>query len=288
MRRAPEVQDQPSLTAYRVALSRAAHQIFDRPPVLEDPVALAIVGKPGVAQVRAAALRYHLPPARYLRAFLVARSCVAEEALAEAVRRGVRQYVVLGAGLDTFAYRNPYAATLLRVFEVDHPATQAWKRRQLAAAGIAPPGSLTFVSVDFERETLPQRLASAGFRAAEPAFFSWLGVTMYLSRAAVVGTLGYVASLPAGSGIVLDYAVPPATLSLIPRVVVRAVMQWVAAAGEPWKCFFEPRELALELRALGFRQLDDLRPEQLNARFFSNRADGLRVGGVGRVMSARF
>lgn len=280
------MQDQPSLTAYRVALSRAAHQIFDRPVVLEDPVALAIVGERGAAQVRAAALRHHLLPARYLRAFLVARSRVAEEALAEVVRRGVRQYVVLGAGLDTFAYRNRYPATLLRVFEVDHPATQAWKRRQLAGAHLALPESLTFVPVDFERETLPQRLASAGFRAAEPAFFSWLGVTMYLTRAAVRGTLGYVASLPAGSGIVFDYAVPPATLSLIRRVVVRAVMRRVAAAGEPWKSFFDPRELAVELRALGFRQLDDLGPEQLNTRFFGNRADGLRVGGLGRVMSA--
>lgn len=279
--------DRPSLTAHRVALSRAAHQIFDRPPVLEDPVALAIVGEAGVAQIRAAALRYHLPPARYLRAFLVARSRIAEEALAEAVRRSVRQYVVLGAGLDTFAYRNPYSATQLRVFEVDHPATQAWKRRQLAAARLALPDSLSFVSVDFEGETLPERLSGAGFRATEPAFFSWLGVTMYLTRTAVLEVLGYVAGLAAGSGIVFDYVVPPAQLTLMRRVVVRAVSGAVAAAGEPWKSFFEPRELGVELRSLGFRQLEDLGPAQLNARFFSQRADRLRVGGVGRVMSAR-
>jgi methyltransferase (TIGR00027 family) len=282
------VKDQSSLTAHRVALSRAAHQIFDRPPVLEDPVALAIVGEAGVAQIRAAALRYHLPPARYLRAFLVARSRIAEETLAEAVRRGVRQYVVLGAGLDTFAYRNPYSVTQLRIFEVDHPATQAWKRRQLAAARLAIPEPLTFVSVDFESETLPQQLTRAGFRADEPAFFSWLGVTMYLTRAAVLEVLGYVAGLAVGSGIVFDYVVPPATLDLIRRVVVRTVSGAVAAAGEPWKSFFEPRELGVELRSRGFSQLEDLGPEQLNARFFSRRADGLRVGGVGRVMSARF
>lgn len=281
------MRDRASLTAHSVALSRAAHQIFDRPPVFADPVALAIVGEAGVAQIRAAALRYHLPPARYLRAFLVVRSRVAEQALAEAVRRGVRQYVVLGAGFDTFAYRNPYSATQLRVFEVDHPATQASKRRQLAAGGIAVPESLTFVSVDFEGESLPERLAGAGFCAAAPAFFSWLGVTMYLTRAAVLEVLGYVGGLAAGSGIVFDYLVPPGQLSLMRRVVVRAVSRAVAAAGEPWKSFFEPRELAIELRSRGFRQLDDLGPEQLNEQFFSQRGDGFRVGGVGRVMSAR-
>jgi len=281
------VKDQPSRTAWRVALSRAAHQIFDRPPVLEDPIALAIVGERGLAQIRAAALRYKPSPSRYLRAFLVARSRVAEEALADSVRHGVRQYVVLGAGLDTFAYRNPYPASELRVFEVDHPATQALKRRQLAAASLAPPASLVFVPVDFERERLPERLESAGFRAAEPAFFSWLGVTMYLSRAAALGTLGFIARLPEGSGVVFDYALPPATLSLVRRVVQRAVMRRVAAAGEPWKSFFDPRELAAELRSLGFRQLEDLGPEAINARYFSERLDGLRVGGLGHIISAR-
>ena len=184
------MKDQPSLTAWRVALERAAHQIFDRPRVLEDPVALAIVGERGVAEIRGAALRYGLPPSRYLRAFLVARSRVAEEALAAALSCGVRQYVVLGAGLDTFAYRNPYPTSALKVFEVDHPATQEWKRRQLAAAGLAIPESLTFVPVDFESEALAARLSSAGFRAGEPAFFSWLGVTMYLTRTPVLDTIG--------------------------------------------------------------------------------------------------
>lgn len=281
------MREQPSVTAYRVALSRAAHQILDRPPVLADPVALAMVGERGVGEIRAMPLRFELPVARRLRAFLVARSRFAEETLAAAVRRGVQQYVVLGAGLDTFAYRNPYPAAQLRVFEVDHPATQAWKRRQLAAAGLALPESVRFVSVDFESQSLPERLADAGFRAAEPTFFSWLGVTMYLTRAAVFATLGYVARLPAGSGVVFDYAVPPATLSLIRRVVLHAVMRRVAAAGEPWKSFFDPPGLARELRELGFRQLEDLGPEQLNARFFDDRGDGLRVGGLGRLMSAR-
>ncbi|MDE2137710.1 MAG: class I SAM-dependent methyltransferase, partial [Gammaproteobacteria bacterium] len=255
--------------------------------VLEDPVALAIVGAAAVAAIRAAPLRYRLAPARYLRAFLVARSRVAEDALAQAVRRGVRQYVVLGAGLDTFAYRNPYPADLLSVFEVDHPATQAWKRRQLEAAGIVVPGPLRFVPSDFESGRLPQQLESAGLRADAPAFFSWLGVSMYLTRAAIGATLGYVAGLPRGSGIVFDYAVPPESLGPVRRLAVRALMQWVAAAGEPWKTFFEPRELASELRALGLAECEDLGPEELNARFFAGRGDGLRTGALGRVMYAR-
>src|SRR5215472_8729312 len=227
--------NRPSVTARAVAMLRAAHQLYDHPTVLDDPVALAILGPETRKTLRSRRRRLLTGLSRRLRAFLVARSRVAEDALAEAVTRDVRQYVILGAGLDTFAYRNPYPATQLRVFEVDHPATQAWKRRQLAAAGVALPESLTFVPVDFESQSLAERLADAGLRAAEPVFFSWLGVTMYLTRAAVLATLDYVAQLPAGSGIVFDYAVPPATLSLIRRVVVHAVMRRVAAAGEPWK-----------------------------------------------------
>ena len=281
------MRDAPSHTAYRVAVSRAAHQLLDEPRVLEDPIALAIVGAAAVAAIRAAPLRYRLPPARYLRAFLVARSRVAEEALAHAVRRGVRQYVVLGAGLDTFAYRNPYPAEDLTVFEVDHPATQAWKRAQLETAGIALPPSLRFVAVDFETQQIGEPLAAAGLRAGEPAFFSWLGVSMYLTRAAIGATLRYVAGLPRGSGIVFDYAVPPAGLSPVRRLVVHALLKRVAAAGEPWKTFFEPRALAAELRALGLSELEDLGPEELNARFFGERSDGLRTGALGRVMCAR-
>jgi methyltransferase (TIGR00027 family) len=129
-------EDRPSLTAYRVALSRAAHQLFDDPRVLDDPLALRIIGTQGAEELRSNRHRCAATPGRYLRAFVVARSRLAEDLLADAVQRGVRQYVVLGAGLDTFAYRNPYPVSLLEVFEVDHPATQAWKRRLLAAAGL--------------------------------------------------------------------------------------------------------------------------------------------------------
>jgi methyltransferase (TIGR00027 family) len=281
-------RDRPSLTAQRVALARAAHQLYDHPKVLDDPVALRIIGASGTAGIRAHRARFDLRSARYLRAFVVARSRVAEDALAASVARGVRQYVILGAGLDTFAYRNPYPAARLRVFEVDHPATQAWKQRSLAAAAIGIPESLTFVPIDFETETLAARLQEADFRTDVPAAFSWLGVTVYLSRAAVMDTLRYVATaLPRGSGVVFDYAVPLASVSFLRRLMVRALMHRVAAAGEPWKTFFDPRTLAGELRALGFAHLEDLGPEELNGRFFEGRADALEVGRLGRVLSAR-
>src|SRR5262249_34463279 len=178
--------DRPSATAYRVAMRRAAHQILDRPVVLDDPIALRIIGTRGAEQIRADPRRYDSSFGRALRLFLVARSRCAEDALAAAVAAGVRQYVVLGAGVDTFAYRNPYASEQLRVFEVDMPATQAWKRDLLGRTRIGEPASLTFVPVDFERQALPEQLRAAGFREDQPACFSWLGVSMYLTRDAVL------------------------------------------------------------------------------------------------------
>src|SRR4051795_1405761 len=168
-------EGQGSRTADRVAERRAAHQVRDRPLVLDDPIALRVI-RPEVAHE----LRTN-PPMReatkrgpYLRAFFVMRSRFAEDELAKAVADGVRQYVVLGAGFDTFAYRNPFPE--LRVFEVDHPDTQAVKRRRLADAGIEIPASLTFVSIDFNTTALADALRASGFDDSQPAFFSWLGV----------------------------------------------------------------------------------------------------------------
>jgi methyltransferase (TIGR00027 family) len=277
--------DRPSLTALRVAMSRAAHQLFDDPLVLEDPVALQVIGSAREAQVRAARRRFDATLARFLRAFLVARSRVAEGALAASVRRGVGQYVILGAGLDTFAYRSPYRASTLRVFEVDYPTTQAFKRRQLAAAGIAIPEGLTFVPIDFETQSLADRLREARFRSDQQAFFSWLGVSMYLTRAAVMSTLEYIAALPQGSGVVFDYATALPNPSR-PSFLRRVLMRRVAAVDEPWKTFFDPPALEAALRTLGFAHTTDLGPDELNTRFFSGRRDQLRVGGLAHVMSA--
>ena len=278
--------DQPSTTAYRVAMRRAAHQLLDRPVVLEDPIALRIVGPRGAAAIRENPRRFDSAFGRALRLFLVARSRCAEDALAHAVAAGVRQYVVLGAGLDTFAYRNPHPPERLRVFEVDMPATQAWKREMLGRTKIEPPVSLTFVPVDFETQSLPEQLRAAGFRENEPAFFSWLGVTMYLTRDAVMGTLRYVAQRPAGSGVTFDYMTPPHKLPWLRRIGFHLVARRVAKAGEPWKTWFDAGQLALELRATGFSRLEDLDGPGLNERYFGGRERRLGGASAGRVMTA--
>src|SRR5204862_4639541 len=145
------------------------------------------------------------PAQRSMRLFVAARSRFSEETMAACVARGVRQVVILGAGLDTFSLRNPHAG--VTVYEVDYPATQAWKRERLAQAGVALPPSLTFASVDFERQSLADGLAAAGFRSDRPAYFQWLGVTPYLTREAIVATLDFVAAIK-GAEIVFDYAEP--------------------------------------------------------------------------------
>jgi methyltransferase (TIGR00027 family) len=267
-----------SKTALGVAIRRAAHQIMDRPPVLDDPIAVPLVG-PGYPRHMERAMHR---VARDFRAFMAVRSRYVEDKLAEAVADGVRQYVVLGAGLDTFAYRNPFP--LLRVFEVDFPATQEWKKAMLRNASIDLPGGLTFVPLDFERQTLVEGLAEAGFDAELPAFFGWLGVIPYLTLEAFRATLGAVGQLPLGSGVGFDYALAPETLTPAGRTAFDALAGRVAAAGEPFQLFFTPDALESELRRAGFHRFEQLNSEQLNEIYFKERADGLRLSAVGLGM----
>jgi methyltransferase (TIGR00027 family) len=276
-----------SRTAQRVALRRAAHQLLDSPPVFADPLALRIIGGRERAALEAdpAALDARRWD-RSLRAFVAARSRYVEDELADFVAAGGRQYVVLGAGLDTFAYRNPHPQ--LRVFEVDYPATQEWKRERLDAAGIALPSSLVFAGVNFETDALSEKLRDAGLDAQAPAFCSWLGVVPYLGAQAVMETLRWVARLPAPSSVVFDYAVPPATLGTVERAAFNAVAARVAAAGEPWQTFFDPARLAGDLIEAGFRTATDLGPEAINRRYYEARTDGLKVSGsLGHLMKAQ-
>jgi methyltransferase (TIGR00027 family) len=271
-----------------VAIRRAAHQIFDRPKVLDDPIALSIVGWAAEAELRASTSRLEGRAARYLRAFMVVRSRYAEDELAKAAARGARQFVILGAGLDTFAYRNPYGESELRVFEVDHPATQSWKQERLAAAKIPIPASVRYAPVDFERQSLADGLQQAGFDARVTTFFSWLGVTPYLTADALNATLRFVAGTPAGGGVVFDYGVARGCLNWKHKLAFDYLSRRVAAAGEPFRTFFEPAALAAELRRIGFSWMEDLGETEINGRYFRERADGLRVGGgLGRLMSAQ-
>jgi methyltransferase (TIGR00027 family) len=269
-------------------MRRAAHQILDHPKVFEDPIALRIVGAESASALQADPQSLERTPLdRYLRAFMVARSRFAEDELARAIARGARQYVVLGAGLDTFAYRNPYPEAELRVFEVDHPNTQAWKRERLGEAGISIPKALTFAPVNFETQTLEEGLRQAGFDVREGTFFSWLGVTPYLTRDAIDATLGFIASRPGGSGVVFDYAMSPSLLSPAQLWVFDAMAKRVAAAGEPWQTYFDPSALAADLKAMGFTQVEDVDAAALNERYFRDRADGLQIGSLAHLMNAR-
>jgi len=269
-----------SKTALGVAIRRAAHQLVDRPPVLDDPIALRLVGSGYPRHMERAMHRV----ARDFRAFMAVRSRYVEDRLGEAVALGVRQYVILGAGLDTFAYRNPFP--WLRVFEVDFPATQEWKKAMLAQACIDVPAGLTFVPLDFEHQTLAEGLAASGFDVGMPAFFGWLGVIPYLTLEAFRATLGAIAQLPAGSGVGFDYALAPECLSPAGRTAFVALAGRVAAAGEPFQLFFTPATMEEELRRAGFHCFEQRNSEQLNEFYFKDRADGLKLSVVGLGMLA--
>jgi methyltransferase (TIGR00027 family) len=274
----------PSRTALRVALRRAAHQIYDPPPhVLEDPIAVPILGPEYAADLHKTATKLHKPFSAALRAFLVARSRYAEDQLATAVADGVTQYVLLGAGLDTFAYRNPHPS--LRVFEVDHPATQQWKRDLLQKNAIPIPPTLTFAPVDFERESLPTQLERAGFNPQAPTFYAWLGVVPYLTLPAFRATINFIAQSAPGSGLVLDYSQPRVALPFLEQLAWDSLASRVQLAGEPFQLFFTPKEIAAELTA--FYSLEDLDSSEINARYFPHPHRNLQArGSAGRLLSA--
>ena len=277
----------PSTTARRVAVSRAAHQLWHHPLLMEDPVALRLLDGATRSGLERGGLQKYSRVARSLRAFLVARSRFAEDQLAQSLARGVRQYVVLGAGMDTFAYRNPHPATALRVWEVDHPGTQAYKRGQLAAAGIAVPPNTMYVPIDFRTQSLQEQLLLHGFDLHAPSFFSWLGVTMYLKPATVLETLRFVAqATPVGSGIALDYVPPFDQQPWFKRPALHLLARYVAALGEPFQGFFDPAELGQALRDMGFETVVDWDSATINQQYFRQRSDGLQTGGGGHLLCA--
>lgn len=276
-----------SRTASRVALRRAAHQVLDRPLVFKDPLALKII-RPETAE-RLKADPHDIDRgklSKYLRPFIVVRSRIAEDTIAEAIAAGCRQVVILGAGLDTYTFRQ--TTHEVHVFEVDHPSTQSWKKLRLVEGGIPVPPNVTFVPVDFEHQNLRDSLSAAGLDASQPAIFSWLGVTPYLEEAAIWQTLKDIAGFAAaGGGVVFDYSVPPATLGPIERAAFRQLERRVTWAGEPFRTYFDPASLAEGLRDIGFTRITDLGQQEINSRYFANRSDGLRVGSAGHVMVAQ-
>jgi methyltransferase (TIGR00027 family) len=257
----------PSRTAQAAAEHRAAHQILESGRIFTDPLAVRILAEaPGVIARRAEAD----PLSRRMRLFIAVRTHFAEEALARAVEGGVQQLVILGAGLDTYAYRG-LLRDRVRIFEVDHPATQARKRQRLAEAAIVAPRSLTFAPIDFERESLSDGLAAVGFNPAQQTFFFWLGVVPYLAADAVDSTLAYIGSLSCGAHVVFDYSNPPHTRLPEARVEHERRAVRVSAIGESWVSYFESSDLQTKLQAFGFSEIEDLGPREICSRYFPSR-----------------
>lgn len=269
---------EPSRTAFGAALYRAVHQDLDEGAIFRDPLAWRILG---VDREATLASPEATDRAR-LRVFIAVRHRFAEDSLAAAYDRGTRQVVVLGAGLDTFAYRNPYAGT--RVFEVDFPATGDWKRERLADAGIAVPDDVTYVGVDFETDDLITRLTEAGLDAAAPAFFLWLGVVPYLSLDAVTATLRAIASVPGGE-VVFDYTNPTHGLLASAQGDRADLVARVAEVGEPLSDGLETEALHALLGDLGLTEVEDLDRPQIRERFLG-RPGGTETGGA-HILRAR-
>lgn len=271
-------QGKASRTAIRAAVFRAIHQLIDdEPKIVTDPVAVRLTEASAPGAIDEGMKTFSPPERPDRRALFVLRSRFAEDELAVAAMQGVGQYIILGAGLDTFAYRQPSYAGALNIFEVDHPATQAWKREGLAVADVSTPTNLRWVPVDFERQTLPEQLAAAGFDGARPAFFSWLGVLQYLTLPAIDDMLHFVAGLPSPSTIVLTFALSDDALSDDDRRLKYQTMQWAAGLGEPSLTFFRPDELHARLHGLGFARVSHLSAADVNARYCAGRRDGIQM-----------
>ncbi|MGA8730653.1 MAG: class I SAM-dependent methyltransferase [Terracidiphilus sp.] len=275
--------NEPSRTAQMIARQRAAHQVLDHGSILYDPFAMKILREDERDVLQFA--NQH-PLASIGRLFTAARSRIAEDALSRAVERGVRQIVILGAGLDTFALRNPHGAFEIRIYEVDHPATQAGKLERLAEAQIALPPWLILVPVDFERDDVGEKLVAGGFQQNAPAFFTWLGVVPYLTESAIGRTLDYMASIQ-GSEVVFDYMEPAEAFSEELRQIEKARAEQLAKIGERSDSRFEPAGIAALLRSHGFCAIEDINFQEIASRF-GHGIQGLAPGNAGlHVIHAR-
>jgi methyltransferase (TIGR00027 family) len=266
----------PSRTALMIARQRAVHQIVDHGSILYDPFAMKLLREDEKDVLQFA--NQH-PLASIGRLFIAARSRIAEDALSNAVQRGIRQIVLLGAGLDTFALRNPHGALDVRLYEVDHPGTQAWKRELLVEAQITLPQELSFVPVDLERDDLGEMLVAAGFQQSEPAFFSWLGVMPYLTQNAIDRTLEYISSIQR-SELVFDYMEPPEAFSEELRQLEKQRAEQLEKMGERSISRFEPTGIASILSSHGFFAIEDVDFQEIASRFGSA-VQGLASGHAG-------
>ena len=276
-----------SRTVERPALLRAAHQVLDdEPKILHDPRAVGLIEGTSRADIMDQAASLRSPGLRLVRSAIVLRARYAEDRLAAAASDGVEQYVILGAGLDTFAFRQPPWAARLRVFELDHPGTQAAKAAVLRRRGMRAPANVSYVPIDFAAQSPAVPLLGSGFDPQKPAFFSLVGVMQYLTAQAIDALFSYVARLPSGSGIAFSFNPPEDELDVRELEEARAAAIRSACFGEPWLSRPRAEWLARRLRTLGFREVEHLAPEAAARVYFDGRHDGLRAPRFEQVMSA--
>jgi methyltransferase (TIGR00027 family) len=270
-----------SLTSLGAAALRAAHQLLDgEPKLLSDPVILRLLDPGHIEEIKALGPQFQHPETLRLRSRIALRSRYAEDRLMLAYARGVRQYLLLGAGLDTFAWRQPEGLDGLKIFETDHPATQEQKRQRLSRAGLSVPANCLMIAINFETETLEEALRKSSFDFAAPCFISWLGVTVYLSKEAVDAVFRFVSTLTKGSELVFTFA-QKRLAGFMNHTAARA-----AAAGEPWQTYFRPEDLSRRLYELGFSSVHFLEPEEARATYYINRHDGLASPSLASIASA--
>ena len=283
-RKTPIRDGSPSPSALRVAALRALHQTADAPVVFVDPLAARILGPGGAALLDS--YRATAGETARLRGTLAARHVIAEEIVDAAAARGVRQCVILGAGLDTYAYRQQHAG--LTLFELDHPATQAWKRGLLRDAAIEGPAAVRYVAMDLERDDLFAKLADTGFEEARPAVFVMLGVVSYLAHATILRLLAAIGGACGGDAeLVLDYTEPFDDAPAPIKAAYTAVATRLAAGGEPWITLFEPAAMHRALAESGFGDMRDLSAATLQRRFCAGRTDGLTIAALVHLIHAR-
>jgi methyltransferase (TIGR00027 family) len=261
----------------RPAIGRAAHQLLDRPLIFTDPLAVGLVPEASEAAILAAADEHRALHSGLFRAAVALRARFAEDRLAAAAERGVRQYLMLGAGLETFPWRQPDFARRMRLVLADQPASLAWSRERFAARKLVAPENLTFAAVDLEDGGFAGALAEAGFDVRLPSFVSALGVIHYLGADAVDALFGFVGKLPKGSEIVFTFPVPEDELADDEREEVRVSVARTAAMGEPWRTRLPASEMAAHLRRAGVAEVFHLTPELAQQRYFAGRGDGLRA-----------
>jgi methyltransferase (TIGR00027 family) len=280
------VVEQPDSTAVRVALWRAMHvQVDSAPHVLDDLVGLQLVAPDGNWRERP---DMHPVGTRGFRAAIVARARFIEDLVVEQAAAGVAQYVILGAGLDTLAQRRPELGADLRIFEVDQPGTQAWKRRRLVEVGLGIPDWLHLVPIDFESgDSWWDGLSAAGFEPSRPAIVASTGVSMYLTKETTAATMRQLAALAPGSTLAMTFLLPVELVDEADRPGLEASSRGARASGTPFVSFYSPQEMLELARTAGFREARHVSTADLTDRYFAGRTDGLRPSSGEGLIVAR-